>query len=333
MTAALARTCQRFFFRPIPTTSIGLFRIALAAILLLNFASLIPEAPTWFGEQGILPAAYASRAFGGVRVNLFALLPASDETARTVLACGVAAAACLLVGFQTRLAAVAAWLALTSLQHRNPYICHSGDTLMRNFAFFLMFAPAGRSFSIDRWLRRLRGREDARTPLAAPWAQRLLQIQLAVMYVGTASWKLTGTTWRDGTAVFYALHLDEFTRFAVPAWMLTVGFSMFATWSTLAVELAMGTLVWFRRLRLPVMVCGAALHLGLEFTLDVPLFQWVVLAAYLLFLDAPVAEDAPPLGTAFIERTSRWTRRPTRSAGSSRPETPAPPCSTGPALS
>ena len=57
------------------------------------------------------------------------------------------------------------------------------------------------------------------------------------------------------------------------------------TWGALAVELAMATLVWFRDLRYPVLLAGWLLHLGLEYSMNIQLFQWVILSTYVLFVD------------------------------------------------
>ena len=57
------------------------------------------------------------------------------------------------------------------------------------------------------------------------------------------------------------------------------------TWFSLALEFALGTLIWFKELRYPLLLLGILLHLTLEYTLNVPMFQWEVLSAYVLFVD------------------------------------------------
>jgi hypothetical protein len=139
---------------------------------------------------------------------------------------------------------------------------------------------------VDRWLRVRRGIEPPGEPApAAPWAQRLIQIQLAVAYLATVRWKLAGHTWVDGTAVYYATRLHEFARFPVPYVFDHLWTIKLMTWGTLAVELALGTLVWFRRLRYPVLLAGLLLHLGLEYSMNIQLFQWVMISAYVLFIE------------------------------------------------
>ena len=281
----LAGAWNRFFFEPIPANSLGLFRIAYSCVLLATLAQLAPDALVWYGSQGVLSLDNAASVLQGTRLNLFYVLPETNAVVIGFFIFFAMAVVSLLVGFRTRVASVIVWACLVSLHHRNVYVLNAGDHLLRTLSFFLMFAPAGRAYSVDRWLAIRRGVESPGVPMIAPWSQRLLQIQVCVMYLDSVAWKLMGTEWIDGTAVYYITHLDEFRRFAVPAFFATLWFSRVATWLALAVEFAMGTLVWIRPIRRYVLLAGVMLHLGLEYSMNIPFFQWAVLASYMLFLD------------------------------------------------
>lgn len=47
----------------------------------------------------------------------------------------------------------------------------------------------------------------------------------------------------------------------------------------------MGVLIWFRRVRYPLLLLGLLFHLALEYAFNLPMFQWDVLIAYVLFID------------------------------------------------
>jgi hypothetical protein len=57
------------------------------------------------------------------------------------------------------------------------------------------------------------------------------------------------------------------------------------TWSALAFELLFPLLVWFKPLRNPMLIAGLLFHLSLEYALNIPMFQWDMLSAYVLFID------------------------------------------------
>ena len=104
---------------------------------------------------------------------------------------------------------------MVSFEHRAPSIWNSGDGLLRILYFFLMLAPAGASLSVDRW-RRARDR-FWEFPARAPWALRLVQIQVSVVYlscgvVQVARTRLADTARRSS----YAARMEDFDRFPLP---------------------------------------------------------------------------------------------------------------------
>jgi hypothetical protein len=46
----------------------------------------------------------------------------------------------------------------------------------------------------------------------------------------------------------------------------------------------MGLLVWFKPFRYPLLLVGVLFHLTLEYAFNIPLFQWDILSAYVLFM-------------------------------------------------
>ena len=282
----LIRSWDRFLFKPVSPVPIAAYRVLLGTLVLANALLLLPELDALFGERGVLPMADALRYTRTPRLNVLAWLPNERVWLYAFFGTFVVAAACLTVGLLTRLSALLVFVGLASLHHRNMVILNSADTVMRLGVFCQIFSAAGRALSVDRWLRVRRGVEPPGPPApAAPWAQRLIQIQLAVAYLATVRWKLSGFTWVDGTAVYYATRLTEFERFPVPFLFDHIRGIQLATWGTLLVEFALATLVWFRDLRYPVLVAGLLLHLGLEYSMNIPLFQWVMVAGYVLFVD------------------------------------------------
>jgi hypothetical protein len=185
----------------------------------------------------------------------------------------------------TRVSSVIVFVCLTSLQQRNLFILNAGDTFLRVAGFFLIFAPAGAAFSIDR-LRRLRSGKETEIAPRPPWAQRMIQFELAMLYFISFCWKAMGESWVDGTALYYVTHLTELQRFPLPAFMEQLWILKLGSWFTLALEFSLGVLIWFKELRYPLLVLGVLFHLCLEYAFNIPLFQWDVLCAYVLFVDA-----------------------------------------------
>jgi hypothetical protein len=53
----------------------------------------------------------------------------------------------------------------------------------------------------------------------------------------------------------------------------------------MAIEFSLALLIWVRDLRYILLALGMLFHLFLEYSLNVSLFEWDVLSAYILFVD------------------------------------------------
>ena len=272
----LAAKWELFWFAPEPAATLAFLRIAVGAVTLAWALAYTPDVATFAGPHGIVPG--GTSAYRAVEAGL------------------VVASLCLLVGFRPRIAAAVAFLCLAWLHHVDPWALNSGDALMRDIVFLLALAPAGACLSVDALL----SRRGATIPLVSPWALRLVQIQVSVMYLVAAVTKLSGARWRDGTAVSYPLRIPGMVRVQLPDGLVASPLMAHVlTWGVLGAELAIGLLVWSRRARPWALGIGVLLHLGLELTLRVGFFSWIVLASYVAFV--------PP------ERAARlvvaWSRR------------------------
>ena len=278
---------ERFWFRPQPTSTLALVRIAFGVVVLGWTLALLPGLFAWFGGDGILP-----RQPGGIDGWWGPLGPAAPDGVLVAAAIALlAASACLVAGYRTRLAALLVFLGLLAFQRRDPWVFDSGDGLLRVIALYLALAPAGAALSLDR-ARRARER-FWEFPARAPWALRLMQVQLSVIYLATAWTKMRGTTWNDGTAVSYALRVGDLERFPVPHLLTdSVLVANLMTYGTLATELALGVLVWNRRARPWVLGLGLALHLGIDYSMRVGFFTFAMLVLYLAFVPPESASRA-----------------------------------------
>jgi hypothetical protein len=192
---------------------------------------------------------------------------------------------CLACGLFTRVNSIIVFACLASIQQRNLLILHGGDTFLRVTGFFLMFAPAGAALSLDRLVRIWRGKEGVEIRPRRPWAQRMIQFELALLYFAGFCSKIEGGSWVQGSALYYVYHLDELQRFPIPSWFFHPAILRLGTWFALALEFSLGVLIWIKELRYPLLAVGVLFHLSLEYSLNIPMFQWDVLTAYILFVD------------------------------------------------
>ncbi len=284
--SSVSRLWNQFFFAEQSPLPIALFRIIYGILVILTLALLRPDWLNWYGVHAWLSLPTALKLEPGHRLNLFSIIPQSDAWIEALFWVALASAVLLTLGLFTRINSVLVFICLTSIQQRNLYITHGGDTFLRLAGFFLIFAPAGAALSLDRVIRIRRGKEPRTIQPRSPWAQRMIQMQLSFMYLVAFMVKIKGASWLQGTALFYVYHLDEFRRFPIPARFFHPIVLKLGSWSALALEFSLGVLIWVKELRYYLLALGLLFHLWLEYSLNIPLFQWDILSAYVLFIDA-----------------------------------------------
>jgi hypothetical protein len=168
---------------------------------------------------------------------------------------------------------------------------------MQRLALFLLcFSRAGDCLSVDSYLKNRNGdwRKAVFDPApSSPWAQRMLQIQLAIAYVNTGLLKLNSPIWFYGDGCYIATRLNDFFKLPVPI-IFEHRISLYVMdWLTIVVELAAGTLIWIKELRYWIILLGVLLHIGIDWMLNIPIFEFAFMSLYILFIDS---EDMKKLG-------------------------------------
>jgi predicted DCC family thiol-disulfide oxidoreductase YuxK len=186
--------------------SLALFRIALAAVVLGDLAWRARNLTAFYTDAGLLPRD-ALRAYDQDPWHWsLHVLGGSSGFEALLFALAAICALMLLVGWHTRLAAIATWALLLSVQARNPLCLQGGDILLRCLAFWGMLLPLGAAFSLDR----ARSTAPPPPPTVLGPATVALALQMSLLYWCSSALK-TGPEWHaDGTAVWYALSLDQF---------------------------------------------------------------------------------------------------------------------------
>jgi Vitamin K-dependent gamma-carboxylase len=286
----LREAWDHFFFSPQSPVPIGLFRIFWGICVFVKILLLHSDWLNWYGVHGWVTLQTMQVVEPGIRLNLFTVMPQDDRWIAAFFWVFLGCVLLLTMGLWTRLLTVVVFLCLTSIDQRNLLMLHGGDTFLRCAGFFLMFAPAGAAFSLDRLIAIRRGKQDPQMKPRAPWAQRIIQLELALLYLTSFFWKLKGHTWLNGTALYYVIHLHSIARFPLPHWIQATPMLRAGAWFTLALEFSLGTLIWSRRFRYPLLLVGLLFHLSIEYSFNLPMFEWDVLTAYILFVD-PVDLD------------------------------------------
>lgn len=276
---------NNFFYSTTDGSALCVFRIIFGLCLFINGISLVEDFHAWFGigDEALVPLFDSFTFYREFRINIFKWLSPTETSAWFVLWLYILTSIFVMIGFKTRIATIINFILLVSIQNRNYAILNSGDTLMRCMLFLMMFAPTYVKYSVDAYLR---------NKLDLPYNSevcilpiRLMQLQFSLVYLATTLFKLKGIDWVDGTAVYYTSRLVNFQRVVLPFVFDYPALIKFSTWSALFIEFAMGSLVWIKELRVWVLLAGIFLHLAIEVSMSIGFFEWVMVAAYIIFLD------------------------------------------------
>lgn len=281
---------DRFFHARTDDRLGGALRIAFAAVCGLNLALLGLDLDLFYFESGLVPYDVGRAVIDPDAWTLFSLLPRTDGAVRAAYGLTLLHLLLLGVGVWPRLQAACVFLWLCSFQHRNIVLFDAEDNVFRLLSFFLVFMPLHRYAPFPR----LAGRptEDGTWPL---WPFRLVQLQMCLIFTSTVLLKWSAAEWRDGTAMYYVVHADDlYGKVFNPA--LLFGYMLplrLITWATLVLESAAPLVIWLPRARRPVLAALVVFHLGVDLSMNLNLFHWVMIVGWSSFLARPVDEDPP----------------------------------------
>jgi predicted DCC family thiol-disulfide oxidoreductase YuxK len=211
----------------------------------------------------------------------------------------------LLIGLRTTIAAIGTWIGVLMIHTLDPLVLQGGDILIRVVLFVGMWLPWGRAFSVDAALEF--PQKLPRCAIATAWTGVYL-LQVSYIYFFAALEK-TGAEWRsEGTAVYYALSIDQLST---PVGEFMLGFPlilMIETFGVLALQHAslfmlFSPIATFATRTLATLLL-MGMHISFAIHMNLGPFSWISVTALCGFLH-PRVWDA--LGSLLARRWGGMT--------------------------
>ena len=117
-------------------------------------------------------------------------------------------------------------------------------------------------------------------------AMLVIVVEVCLIY-STAGWyKIQGSRWQDGTALYYPLHLDDFTPWPALSHALAGNglMVMLITYGTVIVQVAFPFTLFNRRVKNVLLVAMMLEHASIAIVLGLPFFSLAMIAADAVFL-------------------------------------------------
>ena len=263
--------------------TLALFRVLLGGFVIIDLCLRARDLKAHYTDFGVMPRQVLVDYLSPASFSIHLLNgTVAFQVGLFLLAGGFALM--LIAGWRTRLATIASWILLLSLQNRNPVILSGEDNLVMVLMFWAMFLPLGARFSVDAAL-------DTRGDRApnAFWsvATVALLIQGMSMYFFSALLKSDPIWVPDGTAVYYALQLDYFAT-PLALWFrqfegLLTGLTYYVWTLELAGPILMFSPILHRPLRAVLMAAFITMHMGFFLFLNIGIFPLISIIMVLTF--------------------------------------------------
>jgi len=273
-----------FFFKKEDCTTMGILRVLTAAVILLSLINDLPFVVDYYSDDGVL-SGRTSMFRSEFRFTILDYL-GSPIHVIILYFIMIIFTLLLLIGKYTRFSAIIAFILLSSFHEKNTLILNSGDTLMRLMLFYIAISPSEKCLSLDSIKKRknISFEEHKKWQQWYIWPRRLIQIQLALVYL-FAFLPKTGTTWMNGTAIYYFLANSHFARFNLEFLGNFIFLIQFMTYATLLIELLFPILVWFRATRKYMLIAGILLHSSILILSNITFFSLIMIIAHLAFIE------------------------------------------------
>ena len=278
---------DRFLFTPKDAATLGLIRVLAGAMLLYTHFVWTLDLDGFFGSNSWLSKEFAYRyhdsAFGWSHLYWLespAMLWCSHLVALVVFFA-------LMVGFQSRIASVLAYLLTVSYAHRATGALFGLDQINGFLAMYLMIGPCGDAFSVDQWLKRKRGQSINTRPqpkITTNIALRLIQVHLCIVYLFAGFGKLFGESWWSGTALWGAFANQEYQTFDMTWLAHSLVLVNLFTHVALFWEVSYAALIWSKHTRPIMLALAVPMHLGIAICMGMTTFGLVMLIANLAFV-------------------------------------------------
>lgn len=243
-----------------------------------------------------------------------------------------------VAGFRTRLTSVLFMLVVTGFQGRDVFITDGGDNVLVIMAIYLVFIDSGRHWSLDARRARLRAaRETRRVPpregSLAEWlelrrravtllhnaAVLAVAFQMCLIYGAAGLYKVQGSMWQQGTALYYTLHLTWFRPWpGLSDWFASHGVVIaIVAYVTVFVQIGFAFALFNRALKYAFLVVLLGMHLAIAVLLGLPLFSAAMVIGDSVFLPERFWLTAARLARRVIagrvaDRSTEHTATPAR---------------------
>ena len=191
---------------------------------------------------------------------------------------------CYMMGIGRWFTALLVFLMYQALLKMNPFYSNGGNMMAKLLLFFLIFADSYKYLVVIKD-RTLNQETKKWGNMISNLAALSIMLQLCMTYLAYGITKLIDPLWISGQGVYYALSMERFMATSLSKYLVQNKWMVVAlNYWVIGLEVLFPLLVWFKKLRRPLLAMGLLLHAGIFVLLMIYDFQFIMLLYYGLFL-------------------------------------------------
>ncbi len=256
--------------------NIALFRKAIYCFILLFTCLQFPYLQNLYGPNSLLPIHFYD---GNKGLQLLNILSHAKFAPYYLFFVSGLLASCLIAFFvkQQQILALLVYFFYANLYHRSIVIQNGGGDLLHIQLLYLIFMNenAGEIASSNRRIV---------TTALSNFAFTAARLQVIIVYLVSAIYKLKGSQWISGDALQIVLLSTTYgVNFLTSTLVNFPVVFKIITWCVLLFQLLFPILVWIRNVKTGLFIFGVSMHLAIVFWMRIPDFGILMIWMYLLF--------------------------------------------------
>lgn len=286
-------------------TAAALIRVGLGSVMIVFYALHVMQRAFIWGPNGTVDWVGWKALLPHDALSLF-VYSGSAAYAETMFWLALAVSVAYTLGVLPTISSVLFYIMTWTMFDRNYATLDGGQNLLGLFALYLCFANTGARLSAYQVRLRIPARLARLRAIVHNTAMAACVMQIAVLYLFSGFYKVTGHKWQDGTALYYVMRTREFTLPGVSRLFYEHGMLITVmTYAAMGFLLVMPTLMWLPRAK-PFLFAGAvAFHLGIAVFMGLPWFSATMIVADVVLFSDWQFEALRARAAALLKRAPR----------------------------
>ncbi|WP_069133186.1 hypothetical protein [Rhodohalobacter halophilus] len=245
-----------------------IMKTGLVLVVIKDLIYYLILAEFYFGKDGIVPFKIYESILESIGLSFLEVLFSNIYGIYVFLLFSLFIAFLFLFDRYNLITGLLLFICLTVIRLRNLYIMDSGDTLYTLLIFFLAFYTPGQ--------REVKTESIGTYPIALA-----VKLQISLVYLFSGLWKLKGEMWLQGQAVYHILQVEDFSMSGLSDYLIAYPvLPQGLTYFTILFEIGFPFLIWLKSFRLPLIVMGLMLHVGIFILMRIDNFSLVMILSY-----------------------------------------------------